>query len=160
MMIDELRKKNGFPGFRMQKKFQAEISEGIFNSEKTILAKPQTFMNNSGRAVKALISFYKIPLENITVMHDELDLPIGEIKMSQDRGSAGHNGVKSIINELGSQAFNRLRIGIASQDQGQDENQNIDMKTFVLQKFTKPEQKILKTVIEQSYNSLDSPKPI
>lgn len=147
-VLDEFRKQNSFPNFKMQKKFQAEVSEGLLNKEKTILVKPQTFMNNSGRAVRALVNFYKIPLENLVVVHDELDLPIGEIKMSEDKGSAGHNGVQSIINELGSQAFNRLRIGIS------DPNSAISPEKFVLQKFSKPEQKILKSVVQKSCNLL------
>jgi len=109
-----------------------------------IIAKPQTFMNNSGKAVKALVNFYKIKPDNLWVVHDDIDLPIGELKIAKGRGSAGHKGVQSIINELKTKDFNRIRVGICPKT---DKPKTIDK--FVLQNFTKEEEKILKETIKQ-----------
>jgi len=147
-IIDEFQKENSFPKFKLAKKFQAETSEGAIGAEKIILAKPQTFMNSSGTAVKALLGFYKIPLSNLVVVHDELDLPIGEIKLSKDSGSAGHNGIKSIIQETGTQNFTRVRIGIKLKTVRVPHSDNA--KDFVLKKFSKEEEQTLKQVVKDS----------
>ena len=143
-IIDEFQKENGFPKFKPAKKFQAEISEGILGSKKVILAKPQTYMNTSGIAVRLLLGFYKISPENLIVIHDELDLPIGEIKLSKDSGSAGHNGIKSIIQEISTQNFTRLRIGI------KPDSEISEYKDFVLKKFSKNEEQILNPVLKKA----------
>ena len=93
------------------KKFRAEIAEGKIDKEKILLFKPQTFMNNSGQSVSAAAKFYKIKPADIWVIHDDLDLPLGKIKIQRDRSSAGHNGVQSIIDALSTQNFVRFRIG-------------------------------------------------
>jgi len=98
--------------FKPFKKFNSEIAEAVFKNEKLILAQPSTFMNSSGLAVAAVKSFYKIKLGDILIINDDIDLTFGQIKFSVNAGPAGHNGVKSIIRELGSQNFVRLRIGI------------------------------------------------
>ena len=82
------------------------------DGEKVLLVKPQTFMNDSGRAVKKIVDFYKIPLENILVIHDDLDLVLSSNKLQKGKGPYGHNGVLSIEESLGSKDFFRLRIGI------------------------------------------------
>lgn len=105
-VIDEFREKNNFSEFRISQKFNAEISKGEIAGQSVILAKPQTFMNNSGKAVKSL-------LRNLFVIHDDIDLPLGKIKIVKNRGSAGHKGVESIIKELGTKNFIRFRIGIS-----------------------------------------------
>jgi PTH1 family peptidyl-tRNA hydrolase len=143
-IINQLAREKSFPDFKLQKKFQAEISEGTINGEKTILAKPQTFMNNSGQAVKALIDYYKT--ENLFVIHDDIDLPLGEIKISKGRGSAGHKGVESIIQHLKTKDFTRVRIGICPKD-GKPEK----VEDFVLEKFSTEEEKILKKNIENIF---------
>ena len=120
-------------------------------TRKFIIAKPQTFMNNSGKAVKALIKFYKIKLENLWVIHDDIDLPLGEFRISKGRGSAGHKGVQSIINELKTKDFNRLRIGICPQT-----GKPKEIEKFVLQNFTKEEEKTLKELIPKIADLLKS----
>jgi len=97
---------------KINKKFQAEIAEGQINDEKIILAKPLTFMNNSGLAVKELLNFYKIDQKDLWVIHDDIDLPLGKIRISVDASSGGHNGIKSIIENLGDKNFVRFRVGI------------------------------------------------
>lgn len=119
--------------------------------ENVVLAKPTTFMNESGRAVKKLISKLKCQMSNLWVIHDDIDLSLGEIKISKNRGSAGHKGVQSIINALGTKNFNRIRIGICPA-----KGKPAAVEKFVLQNFTKPEEKILQTVLPQIIDLLMS----
>jgi len=109
-----------------------------------ILAKLKTYMNNSGKAVKEMVKYYKIKPEDLWVIHDDIDLPLGEFKISKGRGSAGHKGVQSIINELGTKEFNRIRIGICPKE-GKPKN----VEDFVLKKFKKEEQEKIKEVIDK-----------
>lgn len=90
----------------------ALIAQSHINGEKVLLAKPQTFMNLSGESVQALVSYYKIPLEHVLIIHDELDLAPGTLAFLAKGGHAGHNGISSIQEKLGTQAIQRLRIGI------------------------------------------------
>lgn len=110
MAVDVLKDKFNFPPFR--NKFKGLVTESQLNSEKTILFKPQTFMNESGRAVTEIVQFYKIPIASITVIHDDLDIQPGQIKTKIGGGSGGHNGIKSIDQCLGDQNYCRLRLGI------------------------------------------------
>ncbi len=106
-----------------------------------ILLKPQTYMNKSGKEVKSLITKYKIPISNLWVIHDDIDLLLGTIRVSKNIGSAGHKGVQSIIDELRTKNFTRIRIGILPKT-GKPKN----VEKFVLEKFTKEEKKIVKKV--------------
>ncbi len=92
-------------------KFQAEIFDGKIQGEKALIIKPQTYMNNSGEAVRAIAHFYKIPPENIVVFYDELDLAVGKIKAKQGGGAAGHNGIKSLYAHCGKDMW-KIRLGI------------------------------------------------
>ncbi len=102
----------GFSAWQNNEKFKALISEGQIDGQKIIFAKPRTFMNNSGQAVKLLADFYKLAPGDIIVLHDDLDLALGKIRLSQNVSAGGHQGVASIIKELGTQDFLRLRLGI------------------------------------------------
>ena len=130
---------------KFQSAFNAEISEKRIKNQKIILVKPQTFMNNSGMAVKSIMDYYKIPVEDVIIIHDDIDLPLGEIKIQQGRSSAGHKGVQSVIDNLGSKDFIRIRIGIKP-----TQTENIDTEKFVLQKFTSKEEKIIKKTIKKA----------
>jgi PTH1 family peptidyl-tRNA hydrolase len=135
MFLDVLQKRYEFPPFSFDKKFNAQTSQGFKASqEKIILAKPQTFMNHSGQAVKALIDFYKIEPKNIIVVADDLDLELGNYKISQGTSSAGHNGVQNIIDILGTKDFKRIRIGIEKEG-GRNQRGQIPGEKFVLQRF-------------------------
>jgi len=112
-------------------KFQAEICEGEIGQEKIILAKPQTFMNNSGAAVSALANFYKIKPQDVWVIHDDVDLPQGSLRISHNASAAGHKGVQSIIDALGTQNFVRFRIGIKPEGENK-----IPTESYVLQKLS------------------------
>ena len=116
--------------------------------------KPLTFMNNSGKAVRSVKDKHKIKPENIIVIHDDIDLPFGEVRISKDVSSAGHKGVQSIINELGTQDFTRVRIGINPRLVGEQADRKIDTERFVLEKFTKEENKQLDEIIKQAIETI------
>ena len=93
-------------------RFYGELARVHYDDTDCRLFKPQTFMNNSGRAVRAIADYFRIPPEQILVVHDEIDLPPGTVRLKQGGGHAGHNGVRDIIESLGNRDFNRLRIGV------------------------------------------------
>ena len=114
-----------------------------------ILLKPLTYMNNSGKEVKSVMDKNKI--SDLIVVHDDVDLPFNEIRVSKNISSAGHKGVQSIINELGTQNFIRVRVGIGPRwDQKSQRGKKINTERFVLEKFTKEEKKQLKDIIKKA----------
>ncbi len=154
MVLDALKKKLE-PGskeiWKLSKKFNAEIYETSLNGEKIILAKPMTYMNHSGQSVWLITNFYNIGIDDIVVAHDDKDLKLGEIKVQSDRGHAGHNGIRSIINHLGTKDFTRIRIGIASNNEKKMENTS----RFVLGKFGLLEKRELNKILEQSVDEIN-----
>lgn len=136
-----------FDEFTHKAKLHGDIAEKRINNAKVIGLKPTTFMNASGHAVAATASFYKIPTENILVVHDELDLPFGQVKLQNNRGPAGHNGVASVIEHLGTKDFSRVRIGIIPQGK---EKSDIEMESFVLKKWTASESKKIPEIMNIS----------
>jgi PTH1 family peptidyl-tRNA hydrolase len=110
MAVDAIADTHGFSNWK--EKSKGLYSEGKFGTQKVFLLKPQTFMNLSGESLQPLAAFYKIPPENIFVFHDELDLAAGVIKVKKGGGSAGHNGLKSITERLGTPDYYRVRMGI------------------------------------------------
>ncbi len=127
-----LQKQSEVEEWRLKKKSGAEIIETKIEKEKIILARPQTFMNKSGEAASWLMKFYKIQPSDILVIHDDLDLPLGALRLKQGGSSAGHQGVESIIQAIGPD-FIRVRLGIAPQ------NRVKRAERFVLEKFTAAE---------------------
>ena len=127
-----------------------------------ILLKPESFMNNSGKAIQETLTYYKISPENLIIVHDEIDLPFGEIRISRNSSSAGHKGIQSIIDELKTKDFTRIRIGINSKPKIKNQKSKIDTSDFVLEKFSKKEEKelggITKRAIEK-INALLSSRP-
>lgn len=121
-------------------KFKGLIGEGRIGSEKVILLKPQTYMNLSGQSVREIMNFYKIPEENLIVIYDDFDLPIGSIRVRKSGGPGTHNGMKSVVQELGSRKFPRVRVGIGSSDGS--------IIQFVIGKVGKDEQQILNEAAE------------
>ena len=114
-----------------------------------ILVKPQTYMNESGRAVKLLTKRYTLNANNLIVIHDDIDLPLGKIRIVKNRGSAGHKGVESIINELKTKDFLRFRVGILPSS-----GKPKQPEKFVLQKFNKDEEKIVKEVVKRTIEAV------
>lgn len=111
--------------------FEADIAEFFLNGEKVILAKPQTFMNESGRSVRPLMDYYNLSEEDLLVIYDDLDLPIGRIRLREKGSAGGHNGIKSLINHLGTKEFNRIKVGIDRPSKGQE------VVAYVLSSFPK-----------------------
>ena len=138
LALDHIRKNITPDGVCASSKFKANIYELVLeNGAKHLLVYPQTYMNNSGMAVRQIMDFYKLGPTDILVLHDEIDLPLGIIRFTENSSAAGHNGVKSIIQELGTQEFRRIRIGVESR-----ENRSmIPTDAFVLQKFGEDELK-------------------
>jgi len=137
----QIQKKWLLPAFEFNKKLNADISKGNFEKQEIILAKPRTFMNASGEAVRSILDFYKLSPEDIIVIHDDLDIALGEYKIATDSSSAGHKGVQNIIDKIGTQKFTRLRIGIG-------QNENIPAETYVLQNFTSEEKAKIESISE------------
>jgi peptidyl-tRNA hydrolase, PTH1 family len=145
-VLDQAQASWKLPDFKLEKKFKAEI----IKEKNIILAKPQTFMNNSGQAVKTIKSFYKIKVENIIVIHDDIDLPIGKIRIAQGSSSGGNRGIDSIIKELAAKDFIRVRIGVAN-----SLREKIPADKFVLQNFNPADKKILKNLMPQILEALN-----
>jgi len=163
MIIDALADDFHFPRWHRQGIFKAQISQGIFKRQKIILVKPQTFMNGSGKAVGEIIKklparsagagkWWEKEIENLIVIHDDLDLPLGKIKICRNRSSAGHKGIQSIIDRLKTKNFVRLRVGIGEQGNQKTGNQKGQKiaENFVLKKFNKKEQEIINETIKKT----------
>ncbi len=132
------------------KKAKTEYIWSKINNTEVEFLKPQTFMNNSGEAVKTIINYYKIETKNIIVIYDEFDLPFGKIRVRQNGSSAGHNGIKSIIQHLGTDNFWRMRIGVSNPEYSGQKKIPTDLiklhngaSKFILKKFSRQEQKEL-----------------
>lgn len=147
IVLDELKRHLGFPVFELIGKFNALISEHGSGEEKTLLVKPQSYMNRSGEVLKKIIDFYKIPIENIIVLHDDLDIDLGSFKVSIDSSAAGHNGVQSIFDNLGTQKIKRVRIGIEGAEK--KKNRIIAGDVFVLQNFSEEEFRTIKELSQK-----------
>lgn len=153
LMIDYLQEKLNLEDFKFEKKFNAEISENKVGSQKIILVKPQTFMNNSGQSVQALINFYKIPAEEIIVIHDELDLKLEAFKISRNKNASGHNGVLNIFDHLQTKDFTRIRIGVDNRTE--EQRKNIKGSDYVLSRFAKEELGALNDVFDKILKELN-----
>jgi len=142
MVADALADKLEIPLKRV--KFKAQIGNGKLEDIPIIIAKPLTFMNKSGEAVAPLVRYFKVPLERLLVIHDDMDLPLGTLRMRPSGGSAGHNGMLSIFDKLGTNAIPRLRVGIGRPPG------RMDPADYVLQDFPKSDEELLKMVIAQA----------
>lgn len=146
----ELEKSYDINKWELSKKFNAEISGYNINNEKIILAKPMTFMNTSGEAVQLIMHFYKMKISELIVVHDDKDIKLGEIKMQIDRGDGGHNGIKSIVEHLGTKNFTRVRVGVASEN----EKKMSDTAKFVLSRFGLFEKKKVDEVVKNAVEKI------
>lgn len=142
LFLDQLVKQEDFISFKEEKKFIAEITRGHIDQQECLLVKPLTYMNNSGVAVQAIMNYYKIPPSKLIVIHDELDLDFGYFKISYNKNSAGHKGVQSIIENIATKEFIRIRIGINT-----DSKLLIPTEKFVLSNFNNSELDILSKTI-------------
>ncbi|MEA1926264.1 MAG: aminoacyl-tRNA hydrolase [Patescibacteria group bacterium] len=138
--------------FSFSRKHNAELAKFQFGDKKLILVKPQTYMNRSGHAVQSVISYFNIPLENLIVANDDIDIILGSLRFSKKAGSAGHKGVRSIIEQCGSQDFVRLRFGIAKNSLKKTSS---GTDNFVLACFDIKEEKILRDLIPRASESIE-----
>lgn len=135
---------------------QARIGTSELGGEKLLLAKPRTFVNLSGKAVSCLVSKYAIPLNNLLVIYDDLDLPLGKIRLRSGGGSGGHKGMGSIISALGSEDFPRIRVGIGRpQVEGLPNTDEDVIVSYVLSDFTPQEEELIKPIIVTVAEAID-----
>jgi PTH1 family peptidyl-tRNA hydrolase len=142
MLIDRLCKELLVMPGKVQSK--AILASSQYAGHRVLLAKPQTYMNLSGQSVSGLVRFYRIKHDHLLVAHDDLDLPLGSIRLRSSGGSAGQNGMSSIIQQLGTQNFPRLRIGIGRPPG------RMDPAAYVLQDFNAQDKEILSTVLDRA----------
>lgn len=133
-----------------QMKFKSEMGQARFGAEKVILLKPLTYMNLSGEAIRQAMDFYKLDLEDLLVIYDDLDLPAGKIRLRKKGSAGGHNGIKSTISHTGSQEFKRIKVGI---DRPQNGQKVVD---YVLQRFSKEQLPDIEDAVERSAKACDS----
>ena len=153
LALDKIAATFQFPPFKFQSIFNAQISKNKINGENIILVKPQTFMNNSGKTVKSLLKNNNPDHQKLIVIHDDIDIPLGKIRIVKNRGAAGHKGVESIIKELKTKDFVRFRIGIKPPSIISTIVKNINH--FVLEEFSKNEEKIVKEAIKKTAEAIE-----
>ncbi|GFO55783.1 peptidyl-tRNA hydrolase [Geomonas sp. Red276] len=146
MVLDRLSRLAGIPVTK--KAFSGLIGDGNWAGERVYLLKPQTFMNLSGRSVAEALRFYKLSLSDLVVIHDELDIPFGKIRLKEGGGHGGHNGLRSLGQELGSTAWARIRVGIGRPVHG-------DVVNYVLTNFAKDEMESLLGILDEGVDALE-----
>lgn len=147
-VVESLARTHGL-AFARQKWTKAYLADGQIGSRRTLLVKPQTFMNLSGRTVGRLSRAHEIPSGQILVIYDDLDLPLGRLRMRSEGGAGGHKGMRSIIETLGTQAFPRLRVGI-DRPPGR-----MDPAEYVLQPFAKEEEARITQAVERAVEAIE-----
>ena len=146
MVLDRLSRLSGIPVAR--KAFSGLAGDGTWGGERVYLLKPQAFMNLSGRSVAEALRFYKLTLADLIVIHDDLDIPFGSVKLKEGGGHGGHNGLRSLAQELGSSDYARIRIGIGRPLHG-------DVVNYVLASFPKQEMDQLLEVLDGALDALE-----
>jgi len=144
-IIDSLARDMGIE-FNKVKSYYSLISRGMINNHKVMLVKPQTFMNLSGRAVNRVVSYYKIPLQDLLIVYDDLNLELGQVRIRKKGSSGGHKGIESIMQYLNSEDIPRLRIGVGNPSV----NYNFDCVSYVLSNFNNDEEDKIAEVIQLS----------
>lgn len=148
LCVDELAEKHNFKINKL--KFKAVIADTVINSHRVIVMKPQTYMNNSGDAVKEAAAFYKIPNEKIIIIFDDISLDVGKLRIKRKGTDGGHNGIKSIIAQTGGSNFPRIKLGV-----GKKPHPDYDLADWVLSEFKKDEAKPLKEAIDNACCALE-----
>nr|KKU81229.1 MAG: Peptidyl-tRNA hydrolase [Parcubacteria group bacterium GW2011_GWA1_47_8] len=156
MVIETFRKKNDFPEWASDKSLKALVSKGVWGKDKVVLVEPDNFMNVSGKSVAPLVKNAK-DAERTIVVYDDLDLPIGTMKLSFNRSSGGHKGLESIIKALKTPMFTRLRVGVCpvtpsgKSKKPKGEKAILD---FIVSEFKKPEQETMKKTVKKGADAL------
>ncbi len=146
MVVDRLAEIATIPIRRVE--FRALVGKGTLDEQRLILEKPQTFMNDSGQAVAPLINFYKIPMEHLLVIHDDLDLPFGTLRLRPSGGTGGQRGMESIVDKLWTRDFARLRVGIGRPPG------RMDPRDYVLHDFDKDQEDRLPEVLDTAVSAI------
>ena len=134
--------------YKLETSFNALVATANINGEKCVFVKPQTYMNLSGEAIGKILKYYKIDVNDMLVIYDDMDLPMGALRLREKGSAGGHNGIKSIIAHVGTQEFKRIRVGISSHN-------NIEAKDYVLGRFSKDEQAVLGSIKTHVVNAVD-----
>jgi len=129
-------------------KFKGEYTKFKYHGEDVVLLKPMTYMNNSGESVSQIMKYFKIDVEDLLVIYDDMDMPVGKLRLRQSGSAGGHNGVKSIIAHVGTQSFKRIRIGI-------DKHPRIKVVDYVLGHFNKDERPLIDEGIENAIKAIE-----
>jgi PTH1 family peptidyl-tRNA hydrolase len=136
MVAEELRRRHGLPSLRSR--FKGLAGEGLIAGRKVALLLPMTYMNSSGASVAEAVRWYKTPVERLLVIHDEVELAFGDVRLKEGGGLGGHNGLKSIANSLGSREYWRVRVGV-----GRPASAKRPLADYVLSPFTEPREEVL-----------------
>ena len=143
LAVDGLARRKGFRFNKLR--FRAWTAEWMVNGEKVLVMKPQTYMNLSGEAVGEAARFYKIPADHVVVISDDISLPVGKLRIRTGGSAGGHNGIKSIIAQLGTETFPRIRVGV-----GEKPNPQYDLADWVLSKFSETDMEALRPALEHA----------
>ena len=146
MAIDNYVKFHNLGDFK--EKFNGMYLKYQLDNEQVILVKPLSFMNLSGDVVRKYVDYFKVDIKDILIIHDDLDMPVGKIKLKQNGSSGGHNGIKDISLKLGTEEFKRLKVGISN-------NKNMDTKDYVLGRFSKEEKVLINEAIDETTKIID-----
>ncbi len=147
MIVDKIAIDKGL-SFREEKKFKCFITKFRHGDEDILLIKPTTFMNLSGDSVQLVMNYYKIPVEDVLIIFDDLSLELGKMRFRANGSDGGHNGIKSVIKCVGTQSVPRLKVGIGPQPP-------IPSEAFVLQNFSKDQLEVLKPVLKKSIEGVE-----
>ncbi|GAA1877747.1 aminoacyl-tRNA hydrolase [Actinomadura bangladeshensis] len=148
MVLDVLAARAG--GRFKSHRARADVLEGRLAGTRAVLAKPRSFMNESGGPVKGLCDFYKVPVERLVVVHDELDIPFGAVRLKQGGGDNGHNGLRSLTKSLGSREYQRVRFGVGRPPG------RMDAAAFVLKDFSAAERKDLALEVDRAADAVEA----
>lgn len=155
-VVELFCKAHSFPAFAFDKKINALIATSRANTQQVMMVLPETSMNTSGEAVKKLVSSQKRARENLIVIHDDLDLPLGRIKIVKNRGSGGHKGVESVMRALKTENFTRIRIGIAKPASIQKSQKKQEVLQAVIGKFTPKEKLVFNKVARRIQEAIET----
>ena len=158
MVLEYFRSEKGFPEWENRKELKARVSVGELEKEPVVLVEPDNYMNNSGESLEKLVRSEK-EVERLIVVHDDIDLPIGALRISFDRGSGGHRGVESVVRSIKTRAFTRIRVGIAPvssegairKPEGKDA-----VVRYVLRKFTETEREKIDQVTKNAASAIET----
>jgi len=150
-VVDRIRTELAMPEWQLQKALATEISEARIGGVQLVLARPQTYMNESGKAIKLVLKQFGAKVTNLYVVHDDKDLELGVLKSKAGSSSAGHRGVDSLITELGTKNFKRFRMGIWA-----DSAEPIDTDKFVIAKFLPEEEPAIRNFIDKTTETIIS----